>query len=520
VLRDGRVLVAGGIDHSGHTLASVKIWNPLKNTWEQGEPLRTPVHSHAAALLKNGDVLIAGGLALGQQPLTHAMLWEQASANWQYAGQVQPTPTAAAAFFATSLLPLASEGALLFTPTAISGWSHKTPEFSEMPSMSARTRQAITALGDGRMLISGGVFQYEFGGFLDDAYVHDPITQSFKPTARMSLARHSHRSLLLSDGRVVVAGGWARDLRNPEVPIQHHPEIWHPTQNRWQALSSIRFEWQDWVHMTPLEDGSVMFLAVRELYDETPLNAVGFRAWVWNPLSNRVDEKKVPLTPRSRSAIAISPNGQVLVAGGNERTLNPDEKCPDKSTPKKVHGICKDGPAQWVEKPSQITQIWNSRDNTISNGQPLSDTSLTDPRTLVLKNGDIVVANHEPFHYYLDGIGHENVRQQRPLRWHAQTGLWSTLPTLPLYGTPSLQELPSGALVSEHFYLAPGATAWRATRRVQADVTPPSLTASGALFSLSIKAPYLAQFDESSAQWAIVHSKSTTPIWHSKPALA
>jgi hypothetical protein len=61
VLRDGRVLVAGGEDALERPLASVEIFDPKSNTWSLGPPLPAPRVHHTARLLENGELLIAGG---------------------------------------------------------------------------------------------------------------------------------------------------------------------------------------------------------------------------------------------------------------------------------------------------------------------------------------------------------------------------------------------------------------------------------------------------------------------------
>lgn len=62
-LHDGRVLVAGGNtgsdDHS--TFAKVQVWDPVKNSWSAGPPLKYPRTMHAMAVMKDGRVLVAGG---------------------------------------------------------------------------------------------------------------------------------------------------------------------------------------------------------------------------------------------------------------------------------------------------------------------------------------------------------------------------------------------------------------------------------------------------------------------------
>jgi hypothetical protein len=60
ILRDGRVLVAGGFSLSG-VQASAELYDPATGRWRPTGSLRTPRRNHTATLLPDGPVLVAGG---------------------------------------------------------------------------------------------------------------------------------------------------------------------------------------------------------------------------------------------------------------------------------------------------------------------------------------------------------------------------------------------------------------------------------------------------------------------------
>jgi len=68
LLRDGRVLVAGGTTTGGSTLATAEIFNPVTDTFATPLSMAAGREQHTAALLANGQVLLAGGYA-GSPPL-------------------------------------------------------------------------------------------------------------------------------------------------------------------------------------------------------------------------------------------------------------------------------------------------------------------------------------------------------------------------------------------------------------------------------------------------------------------
>ena len=61
MLRNGRVLVTGGINSDGIS-ASAEVYNPNSGTWTTTGSLNTERYAHTATLLRNGMVLVAGGL--------------------------------------------------------------------------------------------------------------------------------------------------------------------------------------------------------------------------------------------------------------------------------------------------------------------------------------------------------------------------------------------------------------------------------------------------------------------------
>ena len=120
---------------------------------------------HTATLLTDGRVLVAGGY-----------------------------PT-------TGDLPLAS--AELYHP--------ETGTFSPTGSLVvARGFHTATLLSDGRVLIAAGSDRGGVAGGLlpvASAELYDPKRGTFRPTGSLATARSFHTATLLSDGRVLVAGG-------------------------------------------------------------------------------------------------------------------------------------------------------------------------------------------------------------------------------------------------------------------------------------------------------------------------
>jgi len=64
-LPDGRVLIAGGINSAGQTIASAEIYDPATRTFSSAGSMVTSRQTHTATLLPSGKVLLAGGFTSG-----------------------------------------------------------------------------------------------------------------------------------------------------------------------------------------------------------------------------------------------------------------------------------------------------------------------------------------------------------------------------------------------------------------------------------------------------------------------
>ena len=133
--------------------------------------MTSPRAIHTATLLANGEVLLAGG-----------------STSDSYSG--------------------ALDTAEIYDP--------KTATFTAVPNTmtSARVNATANRLGDGRVLIAGGVIADATS--LATAELFDPKTGTFTPTVGvMSNARAFHSAVSLPNGRVVITGGAVAVLRHP-----------------------------------------------------------------------------------------------------------------------------------------------------------------------------------------------------------------------------------------------------------------------------------------------------------------
>ncbi len=61
-LSDGTVLLAGGIDASGHAVDSAEIYNPGTGTFTATGHMTIARFQHTATVLDNGTIVVTGGV--------------------------------------------------------------------------------------------------------------------------------------------------------------------------------------------------------------------------------------------------------------------------------------------------------------------------------------------------------------------------------------------------------------------------------------------------------------------------
>ena len=168
-----------------------------------------------------------------------------------------------------------------------------------------RVSHTATLLADGRVLIVGG------GGGLASAELYDPTSGTFSPTSSMNTPRDNHSATLLSDGRVLIGGGIGFDADGR--PLDSGPlasaETYDPKTGTFSSTGQMAFVAENYT-ATLLSDGRVLFaggddglasLSSAQLYDPSTgtFNSVGW------------------MTARREGHTAtLLSDGRVLIAGG------------------------------------------------------------------------------------------------------------------------------------------------------------------------------------------------------------
>lgn len=522
LLSDGRVMVAGGInlaggvDQNGGPIGAVEIWDPAYNTWSTGASLLLPLQGHSATLLSNGDVLVMGGSTIQAEPVAMAMVWDKTRAQWRAAGFRASNQGHIGDPHSVTLVPRPDGTAHVFGFRETAQWSPTTNTVSATSLYGARENHSVTLLRDGRLLLAGG---RNGNAFLDWAEIYNPVSGRFSSTERLHQARHSHDAVILNDGRVLVAGGWVRAADKPNQPAANSPEVWDPATGRWNILKSIRFEWQDWVQMGKLADGRIMFFASRELAEDAPQGPVEYRAWVWNPRTGHVESKQPRLTPHSKAIVSILPDGRVIRAGGNIRRFVREQRCPPTSPAAKTEEAehanhCQNIAAHWAENPDASGEVWHSVTGTVSTLTLPPNWDMGEGKSLILKDGNVLFLEHRP----LNIVRNRYPAPARMFLWNSRTDTWKKIPALTTAENWPMLELHDGSLWTATHYLPPNAPAWLAAPSLRQENPKFFQLTSGQLLGLSVTPPHAARLDTATLQWQVQLPSDVPPAWRTTPA--
>ncbi len=206
-------LVGGALSARAEGSGSWAATGSLPERWVGG----------SVVTLANGQVLAVGG-SLTERDHASSVIYNPSSGTWLQGPELPGTEDH------WTLVALAGGGALLLGETVCrytrpfvcapmtSAYVLGPKEAEWLPTGSmheARVEPAVARLADGRVLVAGGFgTQCEEGeveGFLcapiSSAEVYDPVTGQWTSTAPMPQADGAGSATLLSDGRVLVAGG-------------------------------------------------------------------------------------------------------------------------------------------------------------------------------------------------------------------------------------------------------------------------------------------------------------------------
>jgi len=288
---------------------------------------------HTATLLANGKVLVAGG-ATRADPLcfggmSSAELYDPVAGSFTASGNM------AAPRYAHTATSLAN-GEVLMTGGFGSGfdcedlgepaqhsaelYDPSTGTFKGTSGMLyGRGGHTATLLTNGKVLVAGGGDQGGgtlpfYGTGSNTAELYDPNTGAFASTGNMATARLGHTATLLPNGKVLIVGGVPTSVSQPTVAA----EIYDPTTATFTITGSMA-KARAGHTATILQDGKVLITGGYTDFTNGEFNDSS-TAEIYDPVAGTFSAAGSMGAARFVHAATLLPNGTVLIAGGPDST--------------------------------------------------------------------------------------------------------------------------------------------------------------------------------------------------------
>ena len=310
LLGNGKVLIAGGYtcDSSGNcgSLSSAEIYDPMAGAFSSAGNMTTNRSGHTLTLLNNGQVLIAAGetcsLANSCTALSSAELYNPTAGTFTATGSLN------AARFNASAVPLNSGQVLVVGgfdgtnyPATGELYDPVAQTFSNTSTNlnTPRANATATILDNGYVLIAGGTTCATLGcpSSIAEIYQNGSFFYFGYPTSNMTVARWDQTATLLTNGQVLLAGGY--DACASSCTSDSTTELFNP-QGDSVASSEALSTGRSGHTATLLPDGSVLLIG--GINSGTTLSSVD--SYVPNSLS----------LPQLAS-LAISPSSPPIALG-------------------------------------------------------------------------------------------------------------------------------------------------------------------------------------------------------------
>lgn len=217
LLGDGRVLIVGGGDHpttpTSAALRTSEIYDPTARQFTKSGSLTADIFGHTGTLLKDGRVLIAGDGGYLFDPTAGTFSVLAASSARRIRGSAVLLQDGSVILIGGTSQGTIVSGTERFDPA--------TGRFSSAGSM-AKPREGATAtlLPNGQVLVIGGISSNTTNPpAMADTEVYDSATNAFRAGPPLVSARAGHTATLLGDGRIVLAGGVDTGALVPSIEV-------------------------------------------------------------------------------------------------------------------------------------------------------------------------------------------------------------------------------------------------------------------------------------------------------------
>ena len=260
-----KVLIFGGIVASGSNINSVYEYDPAINLWSSKAsiPNASGLSKSTCVKLNNGKILLFGGSQNGSAP--------QSNKVFEY---------------------------------TISSDSWVT--LTDLPNSLGREQMKSTLINDSIILLTGGLSTISSAlEYPTTNYLYNTNTDTFTPAGNLPIGVINHTSTLLSNGEVLITGGFDGNQARDEVYVFN-------LQNGWRTLSSTLSVAVS-SHRAVIVNGKVYIYGGFNI----PLFEFSDKLDIYDPALDDINPLTVgPLACSQFSMVAF--NSTILIAGGNK----------------------------------------------------------------------------------------------------------------------------------------------------------------------------------------------------------
>ncbi len=367
VLKNGKVLIAGGYNKDDGFYAKTHIYDPEKGQWSNAASMGTARSGHTATLLNDGKVLVAGGYNSNDGYLASSEIYDPTSDNWEKTEQM----FGAVAYHASVFLPDTGKALLiggsnapgtpvklvqLYDPVTRLWGRLDDMEFARMHPAAvclsgeevivgggmtgpnsfdnhierynvaedtwttvgtlrnSRANFAMEYLGDNKVIFTGGrsADSFGFSKYLSKSEIYDTSTKETKAPGLLNQARFQHVAVLLDDDSIFAAGGKYYKDGKPDTldSIEICPRVLD--EGEWKILSSKLGSYVYSASAIRLNNGKILVIGGRD-------NLGGKQdCYIYDPVSGEVSATGSLKFGASSCSVAMMNDGKVICAGGTD----------------------------------------------------------------------------------------------------------------------------------------------------------------------------------------------------------
>jgi N-acetylneuraminic acid mutarotase len=318
LLPDGKVLVAGGFWEKYGFHETAQLYDPVTGSWSIMGSLETPRSDHTATLLPDGKVLVVGGATVWNQPLQSAELYDPNADMWSTNDGLVAARYGHTATLLSNGKVLVAGGASNNDdpPSTLASaelYDSATGTWSVTGDLNTqRYRHTATLLPNGKVLVTGG----HHGLFvsLNTAELYDPATGTWSSTGSLNIDRTGHTATSLPNGKVLVAGGF--NVIGNRFNLLNSVELYDSATGTWSVTGNLNIPRSD--HTATLLSNGKVLVAGGDVYGAWPAISLN-TAELYDPATGIWSVTNNLNTSRRGHTATLLPNRKVLIAGGDNQ---------------------------------------------------------------------------------------------------------------------------------------------------------------------------------------------------------